>query len=120
MEAEFDIDQRFSVSGRIYDGPKIVMDNGDSFLAKLFEARVSPGRGFGNTRVLRIDRFITVTGPRLKADDTPTWDVKGGRKHYWLSEESTPVWVREIALDIENTYVPTIVTPNRRTLTEPK
>jgi hypothetical protein len=118
VEAEFQIDQRFIVTGTIKDGPTLDTGTGDRFLARLFEAGVAPGRGFGDTRVLRIDRRITVSGPRLTTDGIPSWVLPGGRKHYWLSEGSTPLWVREIALSIENTHVPSIVTPSRRILTE--
>jgi hypothetical protein len=118
MEAEFQIDQRISVVGRIRNGAKILLRNNATMEARRFSAEVVPGRGFGDRRVMRIDRYITVTGPVLRDDFTPT--AVTGRTQFWLGEQNVPVWVREMAAAIENTACPVIYPIETRILTEPK
>lgn len=115
MKAIFKIQASYTVTGDITDGPRIELTSG-TMLARRFSASVSPSTprvsadaGDDYTPHLRIDRLITVTGPKLKADDTP--GAATGRKHYWLSEDSTPEWVRVIARRIESTECSHIPTP---------
>jgi hypothetical protein len=118
MEAEFQINQRISVVGRIRNGARIPLQNNTFMEARRFSAEISPGRGFGDRRVMRIDRYITVTGPVLRDDFTPT--AATGRTQFWLNEQNVPVWVREMAAAIENTACPVIYPIETRILTEPK
>lgn len=118
MEAEFKINQSITVTGRIRDGVIIPLGGNARMRATRFHAEVSPGRGFGGSSNLLIDRYLTFSGPELRDDDTPMAVTR--RTQYWLSEENVPVWVREIADSIETTSCPLIYPISPRILTEPK
>lgn len=116
MEATFQITPTYRVTGTIQH-VRISLGPGVTMLGTRFEAQVSPGVGLEGVPRLRIDRVITVHGAKLKTDGTP--GAAPGKVNYWLSEESNPVWVREIALAIESTECPRIANPGPIQLTVP-
>jgi hypothetical protein len=109
MEATFEIAVSYTVTGKIKDGPRILLRNGAVMIAADFSARVFPGRGLGGVPRLKVDRHLTVTGPKLKADETP--GVVHGKEHFWLSEENTPTWVLALVAQIESVEAPHVATP---------